>query len=325
MSLGTCHSLLVTRHSLMKTLIILNPWAGRGTAGQRRGELEAALGRAGVAFELVTTYARGGATELTYQAIERGYGRVVAVGGDGTINEVVNGLLGARQRLERSAQLGIVPLGTGSDFVKTLAGLEPNDLDGAARRLAQGQTHLIDAARITVEAGSQELQRYFINGLGMGIDAQVAVESLKLTRLKGFAVYLVAIIRALASYRPSIMTVRYEGRELRKRMLMASVANGRCQGGGFWITPEALLDDGALDICLVEQMRLDEIIRHLPKLMEGSHMALRQVTMGRAQQIEVVSNAPMPVATDGEVVATDARRVLIEVLPAAVELVGSIS
>jgi diacylglycerol kinase family enzyme len=181
---------------------------------------------------------------------------------------------------------------------------------------------VIDAAKITVEAGSQELQRYFINGLGMGIDAQVAVESLKLVGLKGFAVYLVAIIRALASYKPSTMTVRFGNHEFRKRMLMASVANGRCQGGGFWITPEALLDDRLLDLCLVEQMRLDQIIFNLPKLMEGSHMSLRQVTMGRAEQIEVIANAPMPVATDGEVVATDARRVVVEVLPAAIELIG---
>ncbi len=305
----------------MKRYIILNPWAGRGLAGQRRGELEQALRRADLSFDIVTTHARGGATELTYQAIERGYDQIIAVGGDGTINEIVNGIIGCRQSQGRGATLGIVPLGTGSDFVKALDGVQPNDLSDAVRRLAEAKTRLVDAGRIVVEAGNQETTRCFINGLGMGLDAQVAVESLKLTKLKGLAVYLVAILRALAVYKAHPMTVRFDEYEVRRRLLFASVANGRCQGGGFWLTPEALIDDGMLDLCMIDKMRLDEIIRHITKLLDGSHTKLRQVTMGRARHVEVTCNRPIPVATDGEVVATDARRIWVEVLPGAIEVV----
>ncbi|NTW00138.1 MAG: diacylglycerol kinase family lipid kinase [Oscillochloris sp.] len=305
----------------MKTCVILNPWAGRGSAGQRRPELEAGLRSAGVDFDLVETHARGGATELTYQAISRGYTCVMAVGGDGTINEVVNGLLGGRARLGREAALGIVPFGTGSDFVKALDGVEPNDLAGAVRRLAAGHTHLIDVGQITVESPAGKEQRYFINGLGMGIDAQVAVESMKLTNLKGFAVYLMAIIRALAAYKAHVMTVRYDENEIRRRLLFASVASGRCQGGGFWMTPEALIDDGLLDLCIVDKLRLDQIIRYLPKLMEGTHTSLRQVTMGRARHVDVICQKGIPIATDGEVIATAATHVSVDVVPGAVRLV----
>lgn len=305
----------------MKRYIILNPWAGRGLAGQRRGELEQALRRADLSFDIVTTHARGGATELTYQAIERGYDQIIAVGGDGTINEIVNGIIGCRQSQGRGATLGIVPLGTGSDFVKALDGVQPNDLSDAVRRLAEAKTRLVDAGRIVVEAGNQETTRCFINGLGMGLDAQVAVESLKLTKFKGLAVYLVAILRALAVYKAHPMTVRFDEYEVRRRLLFASVANGRCQGGGFWLTPEALIDDGMLDLCMIDKMRLDEIIRHITKLLDGSHTKLRQVTMGRARHVEVTCNRPIPVATDGEVVATDARRIWVEVLPGAIEVV----
>src|SRR5262245_54192286 len=112
------------------TLIILNPWAGRGTAGQRRADLEATLTQAGVPFELVTTHARGGATELAWQAAERGCETIVAVGGDGTINEVVNGIKGAEASLGQRPRLGIIPLGTGSDFVKALDAIDPNDIAG---------------------------------------------------------------------------------------------------------------------------------------------------------------------------------------------------
>ncbi len=305
----------------MKTCIILNPWAGRGTAGLRRPELEAALRAAEVDFDLVETHARSGATELTYQAMDRGYDCVAAVGGDGTINEVVNGLLGGRERFGREAALGIVPLGTGSDFVKVLTGVEPNDLAGAARRLAAGRTRPVDVGLISVESPAGVERRYFINGLGMGIDAQVAVESLKLTGLKGFAVYLMAIIRAMASYKAHMMTVRFDDYEVRRRLLFASVASGRSQGGGFLMTPSALIDDGILDLCIVDKLRLDQIIRYLPRLMEGTHTTLRVVTMGRARHIEVTCQNGIPVATDGEVVATAATRVCVDVVPGAVQLV----
>src|SRR6266545_8154790 len=302
---------------MTKLLVILNPWAGRGAAGRSRPALEQALRQAGVEHAIVATHARGGATELAWQGVERGYGRIVAVGGDGTINEVVNGIKGAEASLGRRAQLAIIPLGTGSDFVKALDGVEPNDLGGGVRRAVGGRARTIDLGRVQVDDGEP---RYFINALGMGLDAQVAAESLKLTKLKGLAVYLVAIIRALASYKAHPMNVEYDGRRVHRRLLFASVANGRCQGGGFWMTPDALIDDGLLDLCMIDNMRLDEIIRHLPKLMEGTHGRLKQVRMSRARNITVTSSAPIPVATDGEVLSTNAHSVRIETLPGAIEI-----
>jgi YegS/Rv2252/BmrU family lipid kinase len=305
----------------MKTCVILNPWAGRGAAGQRRPDLEAALREQDVDFTLLTTHARGGATELTYQAIGQGYECVVAVGGDGTINEVVNGIIGNREAGGREAALAIVPLGTGSDFVKALNTIEPNDVWGAARRIAAGRLRSVDAGMVTVEAGAQTIRRAFVNGLGMGIDAQVAVESNNLPNLRGFAVYLVAVMRALATYKAHVMSVKFDDYEVRRRLLFASVANGQVQGGGFRMTPDAIIDDGLLDLCIVDKMRLDEIVRHFTRLIEGTHTTLRQVTMGRARHVEVSSNGPIPVATDGEVIATDARHVVVDVLPGAIQLV----
>jgi diacylglycerol kinase (ATP) len=300
-----------------KVLVILNPWAGRGTAGRRRPELEQALRETGAEFDIVTTHAVGGAIELAWQGVERGYGRIVAVGGDGTINEVVNGIKGAEAGLGRRARLGVIPLGTGSDFIKALDGVEANDIQLGIRRAVGEHMRAVDLGLARV---GDNAPRYFINALGMGLDAQVAAESLKLTKLKGLAVYLVAIIRALANYKAHPMTVEYDGNRVHRRLLFASSANGRCQGGGFWMTPDALIDDGLLDLCLVDKMRLDEIIRHLPKLMEGTHTSLKQVTMARARNISVTCAAPIPVATDGEVIATDARHITVETLPGAIEV-----
>ena len=216
-----------------KLLVILNPWAGRGTAGRRQPELEQALRETGVDFAIVNTHAVGGAIELAWQGVERGYGRIVAVGGDGTINEVVNGIKGAEASLGRRARLGVIPLGTGSDFIKALDGVEANDIHGGVRRAVGERVRAVDLGRVRV---GDSTPRFFINALGIGLDAQVAAESLKLTKLKGLAVYLVAIIRALANYKAHPMTVEYDGNRVHRRLLFASSANGRCQGGGFWMT-----------------------------------------------------------------------------------------
>ncbi|MEN9935252.1 MAG: hypothetical protein RLZZ387_1831 [Chloroflexota bacterium] len=301
-----------------KTLVILNPWAGRGVAGERRPELEASLQRARVPFDVVTTHARGGATELAWQGVEQGYGRVVAVGGDGTINEVVNGIKGAEESTGRRAQLGIIPLGTGSDFIKALDGVYANDIGGGVERLARGRVRPVDLGRVRV---GDAPPRFFVNATGVGLDAQVAAESLKITRLKGIAVYFLAIIRALASYKAHPMTVEFDGRRVSKRLLFAAIGNGRAQGGGFLLTPDGQIDDGLLDLCLVDNLRLDEIVRYIPKVLEGTHTELRQVTMARARKVTISCGAPMPVQADGEVLSTDARHLDVELLPAALEVI----
>ncbi|MDZ4718500.1 MAG: diacylglycerol kinase family lipid kinase [Roseiflexaceae bacterium] len=300
-----------------KTLIILNPWAGRGAAGERRRDIEWALARAGLSYDLWTTHARGGATELAWQGVNRGYPRVVAVGGDGTINEVVNGIKGAEAESGQRAQLGIIPFGTGSDFVKILDGFQLNDVVGGIRRIAEVHPRTIDLGSVRI--GDNE-PRFFINALGIGFDAHVAAESLKLTRLRGLAVYLVAILRGLVTYRAHPMTVEYNAHKIHRRLLFTSIANGRCQAGGFWLTPDALIDDGLFDLCLVDNMRLDEIIRHIPKVMEGTHTHLKQVTMGRTNKIRIECSAPMPVQADGEVLSTDARLIQAEMIPNALEV-----
>ncbi len=305
----------------MKTCIILNPAAGRGAAGKARDELEQALRRARVDYRLITTHARGGGMELAAQAVEQGFTCVAAAGGDGTVNEVANGILAARQAGAGDAALGLLPLGTGCDFAKMFPGFDTGGLPGMAYRLAAGRMTTIDVGSISVESGGLEVRRVFVNGLGAGIDAQVAVEVQNLPRLTGLAAYIVASLRALATYKPAMMSVRYDGKSLYKRLFFATVANGRWQGGGFLLTPSAKLDDALLDLCIVPKLRLDEVIRYYPRMFDGSHVELRQITTATAERVEIASAAPFPVATDGEVLTTNARRVCVEVLPRALRVV----
>lgn len=303
---------------MQQHFVILNPWAGRGIAGRHRGILEKALRQNQIDHIITTTNARGDATQMAQRAIEQGYQRIVVAGGDGTINEVVNGIRNVEANNGSRTQLGIIPFGTGNDFIKSLDGFAINDVPGAVKRLAQGRAHPVDLGGVRVDDSPC---RYFINGLGMGFDAQVAFEAMKITRLRGLAVYIVAIVRALAKYKAHPMSIVYNQSRVQQRLLFASVGNGKCQGGGFWITPDALMDDGLLDVCLVNNLRLDEIIRHVPKLMRGTHTTNKHVTMGRAPQIQVTSDAPMPVATDGEVITTNARNVTVETFAHVLEVI----
>lgn len=300
--------------------VIVNPAAGRGTAGRQQAVLEQALREAAVSYELLTTHAPGGATELTCQAIERGYQRVVAVGGDGSISEVVNGIIACRQQEGTATTLGIVALGTGNDFIKSLPGFRPNDIAGAVQRLAAGKTRTIDVGEVRITNPVQTHTTWFINDMGLGIHALIAAESRKIKRFKGIMVYAIAVARALITYKAAPMNIEYDTHTLTRPFLLACVANGRCQGAGFWLTPRAVLDDGMLDLCMIDMAPRLEILRRMPQVLKGAHEGIRQVTLERARHTVITSKSPFLVSTDGEIVATDARRVDARVVPHALDL-----
>jgi YegS/Rv2252/BmrU family lipid kinase len=300
--------------------VILNPHAGRGQGEKRRSELEQALRGAGLAATLEPTQARGHAPELVRQALERGTRRLAVVGGDGTISEVASALLSHPAGHE--AALGIIPIGTGNDFVKSLAGYRGDDLAGAVQRLAAGHTRQIDTGEVqlTMASGAQQTHT-FLNNLALGIDALVAAESERVPLLRGTAAYIGGAVRALLAYRVQPLRLRFAGHELHRSLLLATVANGRCQGGGFWFTPDAVLDDGLLDLCLVEPLRPDELVRYLPRAMRGAHTGLPKVHMARAATVEVEYTTPALVVTDGEVAAPDVQRLTVQVRPRSLALI----
>jgi YegS/Rv2252/BmrU family lipid kinase len=300
--------------------VILNPQAGRGAAGRRRGELEQALQAARLDAVVEPTQAGDHAPELVRQALERGTRRLAVVGGDGTISQVAGALL--RHPAGHEAALGIIPVGTGNDFVKSFEGYSANDLRGAVQRLAAGHTRQIDAGqvRLTTADGAQQTHT-FINNLALGIDALVAAESERVPLLRGTAAYMGGAVRALLAYRVRPMRLRFADTEHHQGLLLATIANGRCQGGGFWFTPAALLDDGLFDLCLVEPLRPDQLITHLPRAMRGTHTGLSKVHMARTAAVEVEYSAPSLVVTDGEVAARDVQHLEAQVLPRALTLI----
>lgn len=292
--------------------IILNPEAGGGTGRRARPEVESELTRRGIAFTLEETNTRGHAIELARAAARRGTSTIIAAGGDGTIHEVVNGILQARE-LEgiEPPVLGVLPIGTGNDFVKTLTGGTEREL--AYHALTDGVVRHFDLGRVSWEGGSE----YFMNGVGTGIDVEVVRQITRLPRLPGVLSYLVGFLRALRHFRPLPLRLRIDGESFEQRVMIAAVGNGFCLGGGFHLFPEAVPDDGHLDICIVDELNLPQIANVLPRVLRGRHAGHPRVAMYTAASIEVSTDMATPLffQVDGELrEPAGARRLQIDIV-----------
>jgi YegS/Rv2252/BmrU family lipid kinase len=292
-----------------KTRIIFNPQANRGTAAGLLPELERCLAEHEQA-DLVQTTRPGEASELAAQALERGFERIVAAGGDGTVHEIVNGCQ-SHAGAEGWGSLGIIPIGSGNDLAWTLS-FSP-DLEFACARLLSGERREIDLGRITDGDGRS---RYFCNGVGIGFDGTVAREVQRITWAGGFAKYLLGLTRTFLFYYDAPQTtIRYEDREISDRIMMLTVSNGRRHGGGFIITPDAALDDGCLDLCIVRRVGRLGILQLIPKFLKGVHVDDSRVQMDRGGRVIVEVPDGLATHLDGEIFADAARWLDIEILP----------
>lgn len=294
---------------MVSAKLICNPTAGRGRAGRLLGDVQAALHSLGVDNQVALTHRPGEATTLAAQALADGYALVIAMGGDGTLNEVVNGLVQASQ----PGTLGVIPVGTGNDFIKMLG--IPQDWRAACNRIAYGKPRRVDIGRVN--------GRIFLNNVGIGFDAQVGIEAKKIRWLSGQAVYLAALARnMLLSYRTPEVCVHLDEVKIKQSITLLTIGNGRCSGGGFWLTPDAQVDDGFFDICLVRGLSKAQMLALVPSAMKGTHITAPPVRMSRARQITVTSADPLPVHADGEILYTDAHHLEVTLLPSALDVIA---
>jgi len=213
---------------------------------------------------------------------------VVAVGGDGTVHEVANGLLSHGS----DAALGVVPIGTGNDFAK-LVGVYRHSPTRAVRRLVTAQTAAFDVGRA--------LGEYFVNSMGFGLGPEVVRVRNGMPRLRGFLSYLVPVFRAFATFRPPLLTVRAGGFTETGYMMMVEVCNGTTAGGSYKFAPGAQPSDGSLDVCLVRRVSLPRFLLAVPRVMRGTHTSMREVTLFRTREVTIRSlEGPLLVHLDGE-------------------------
>lgn len=285
--------------------VILNPAADRGRAGARLGELCAALGRMGLRFTLVRTERPGHGTELARQALTEGAELVVAAGGDGTVNEVAQALVGQK------VPLGVIPLGSGNDYIRALG--IPNDLARSVGVLSRGGTRPVDVGRV---AG-----RFYLNSLGIGLDAQIAWNYQKMRFLKGELGYLWAALLEISRFHPFHAELMVGNKIQMVDLLMLSVMNGPYAGGGFRLAPGARADDGKLDLVTIGDYPRISRLPILFLVRQGGHLRLRRVRANLVSGIRIRTDLPVLVHMDGELLPR-MDQLGIEVLSGALQVIA---
>nr|HID15155.1 diacylglycerol kinase family lipid kinase [Anaerolineae bacterium] len=309
---------------MLRYKVIANPLAGNGAGERAIPQVERILSGYGLDFDVVRTERPWHAADLAQEAIAAGYDAVVALGGDGTSNEVLNGLMRAKTFIpdpssyEREGRkmcaMGVLCVGTGNDFAYGMG--IPLDLEEGCRALARGRTRWIDVGRV---AG----MRYFGNGIGIGFDAVVSLQARRLTRVRGFLRYFLAVLRTLLFYyHAPLTTIQADEQTIVQPTLMTSVMNGRRMGGGFLMAPEATPDDGFFDFCIAAKMNRLQMLSFVPRFIRGTQVGKKRITMGRARRVVVTCEESGLVAhADGETLCLDAHRLELELLPRQIEVI----
>jgi len=295
--------------------VIANPQAGRGRGRDTIAYVARMLPGTGLEFDVSLTEYPGHAIQLAHLAVAEGYRTIVALGGDGTVNEIINGLCMGRGDDPRPAdivKLGVIPAGSGNDFAYAV-GL-PRNVNQSLDRLVAGNTRLVDLGRIN--------DRFFAYGVGIGLDAQVNIESQKIRRLRGMLLYFIALLKVLVfRHRTYELEINIDGTQLKQQTLLMSVANGRRTAGAFLLTPNAKVDDGLLSLCIIAPVSKLDMIRFLPLVFKGYHTKLSAVKTFDARRVQVRSDSPLATHVDGEVFGLGERCFEFSLLPHSLRVI----
>lgn len=289
----------------MKVLYIINPVAGKGRAKGIAPEIIRICQKNEIKFDLKYTSAPKDATEIARRGTQEGYDRIVSVGGDGTLNEIVNGIAGS------SIALGIIPGGTGNDFIRSI---QPKlSLTEIINRTIHGEIKRVDLAK------SEDM--YFINIGSGGFDAEVAFVTNKMKKLfSGSTAYLAALLKTIFTYKSTRIKITIDNLTFEKNTLLVAVANGKYYGGGINPTPEARVDDGIFDICFVEKLPKIKMLLLFPRYMKGTHAGIKGVYFYKGKNVSLSSEEEFAVNIDGEVFLK--KDVSFTIIPSGINIIA---
>jgi YegS/Rv2252/BmrU family lipid kinase len=295
----------------VKAVFLVNPASANGATGKRWPKLHARAAELGLVAEPLLSERPEHLVELAREAAAK-HELLVVVGGDGTLNEVVNGIAGL------DAELAVLPAGTGQDFGKT-HGI-PTGFDEAVRVALEGTARPVDLGRVTFRDGAGgEAQRFFANVGSAGMSGAVARRANSMSkRLGGRATFFYALLREFAAWKNTEVTVTLDDAERRGKMHDVIVANGRWHGGGMKLAPDARPDDGLFDVVLIGDVTKLDFLTTAPKLYSGRHVSHPRVEVLRSAALDVDAAEPLPIELEGEQVGTTPAR--FEVVPGALRV-----
>jgi YegS/Rv2252/BmrU family lipid kinase len=303
-----------------RTVVVANPRSGGGATARRLRRAEPLLREQLGPIEIEWTRGPRDAERIAREGVRAGAERIIVAGGDGTMSEVVTGLLAAG--LGRYAELALLPLGTGGDLARTLG--VAKDLGVAIEHIAKGEPRRLDAGRVHYRRpDGSEAESYFLNVASIGISGLTTLLVNRAPKwLGGRISFLAGTLRAMTSYRPLPVTLRVDGRIVHEGpLVLATAANGRYFGGGMHVAPEARPDDGLLDVVVVPGVSKTRLLMQLPDIYRGTHVRLEPVRCHRGVRVEAdAAPGSVWIEVDGEPLGT--LPASFEILPASIAVVG---
>lgn len=300
--------------NMKNIFVIVNPASSHGKTKKRWIQIREQLLAEDMAFDHVMTEAPGDATVLCRDALEKGYSTLIAVGGDGTLNEVVNGFFAVDGETRQRAALGIISTGTGGDFARAVQ--LPRTIPEAVQRIRQGQLRRLDVGLITYQLeGGETVKRYFCNIADVGLGGFIINRSSNRSKILGGMLYfLLSTLSSVVLYQNrEISMIIDESLQWQGKVVIVVAGNGQYFGGGMRITPLASLDDGLLDFLLIKEMGKARLMANLYRVYKGRHLELNDVELYRGKKIRIEAPADILLEMDGE--RAGKTPVEIEVLP----------
>ncbi|NOX16836.1 MAG: YegS/Rv2252/BmrU family lipid kinase [Chlorobi bacterium] len=283
-----------------KYLVIVNPVAGKGKGEKAYHEIKEFLSDKSLDYEIVLTERPEHAKEITRMKSAE-FNVIVAVGGDGTNNEIINGL-----DFEKEKIFAVVPIGSGNDLVHNYP--YPKDIDEIFKTIFAEEINVmnIDVGKIIYKEqnSSESKTHYFINGLGIGFDAFVAYLNQQNKTLSGIASYILAVGKALKTYKPFEIDFATETIKEKGEKMLLAIGNGVSAGGGFYLTPNGIVNDGLLELCVLDTVGKAELMAKLPLALINKVDKIRQISLSRFKRLKINEISPTFVHADGETVAT---------------------
>jgi diacylglycerol kinase (ATP) len=297
-------------------VFLVNPASANGSTGRRWPSIEVRASDAGLKGDALVSERPGHLAELAARAVDGGARVVVAVGGDGTVHEVVNGLL--RHPRGSEVDLAVLSRGTGKDFVRSLR--IPNDLDRAIEVARTGEARTVDVGRASyVGADGEPAQAFFANFGGAGISGAIARRANASSKALGGRVsFIWATVGVFAGWKTRELTVAVDGAQRKGRMLEVLAMNGDYTAGGMWMAPDARPDDALFDVVLIGDVTKADFAVTFPKIYRGKHLGHPKIERLRGRRVSVEAAAPLPVALDGEQPGTTPAT--FEIVPAALRV-----
>jgi YegS/Rv2252/BmrU family lipid kinase len=288
----------------LKLGIILNPAAGRGRARYAAKLIIEYLHRKKIPFYLEKTSGPGDAKDIAAKIRDK-FEIIVAAGGDGTVNEVATGIIGSK------AALALLPIGSGNDFNRIIE--IPKRISHAIDFILNGKRKLLDIGQVSIwNSHGEKTKRFFINTLGMGLDAEIANETKNIKFIRGLPLYLLAAVKAIRKHSPNEYKIKEGNKTRTEQAFLICIGNGSYEGGGFKLLPNAAPDDSFLDTCLIRTMPILKILRLIPCLIKGTHGGERRISIWKSRQISIKASKPFILHGDGEILENNTIRAEIE-------------